>query len=115
MILKALGKTPDSTFTEAEAKSVQVIQQDVFCEDDSDRKEEDQVVSLQGIEKLANLSILELGRNKITDLKPLENSTKLTSLSLKYSYCITSIEGLYKNSYYKSDVLIKTFAFTLKK
>lgn len=94
MILKALNKTPESTFTETEAQSVQVIQQDVFYEDDSDRKEEDQVISLQGIEKLTNLSKLELGRNKITDLKPVENSTKLTILSLKYSYCITSIEEL---------------------
>lgn len=94
MILKVLNKTPDSMFTEAEAQNVQVIQQDVFYEDDLDRKEEDQVVSLEGIEKLTNLSKLELGRNKITDLKPLENSTKLAILSLKYSYCITSIEGL---------------------
>lgn len=94
MILKELGKTPDSTFTEAETQSVRAIQQDVFYEDDSDRKEEDQVVSLQGIEKLTNLIKLELGRNKITDLKPLENLTKLTILNLKYSYCITSIEGL---------------------
>ena len=52
------------------------------------------MVSLQGIEKLTNLSVLNLGRNKITDLKPLESSTKLTILSLGYSHCITGIEDL---------------------
>ncbi len=94
LILKELGKTPDSTFTEAEAQSVLAVQQDVFREGDSDRREEEQVVSLQGIEKLTNLSVLNLGRNKITDLKPLESLTKLTILRLEYSYCITNIEDL---------------------
>ena len=94
LILKKLGKTSDSTFTEEEAQSVLAVTQDVFREGDTNRREEEQVVSLQGIEKLTNLSVLDLGRNKITDLKPLESSTKLTILSLGYSYCITSIEDL---------------------
>lgn len=94
LILKALNKTPDSTFTEAEAQSIFGVEQDVFREGDSDRKEEEQIASLQGIEKLTNLSSLSLGRNKITDLKPLENMAKLKYLRLAYSYCLTNIEGI---------------------
>lgn len=93
MILKALNKTGKYVYrgggTECTGDTTGCL-----YEDDSGRKEEDQVISLQGIEKLTNLSVLDLGRNKITDLKPLESSTKLTILSLGYSYCITSIEDL---------------------
>lgn len=94
MILQALGKTPDGTFTEEEAQNIRGLDQVVYYEDDWNRKEEDQVVSLQGIEKLTNLCVLRLGRNKITDFKPLEKLTNLSVLELQYSYCITSIEGL---------------------
>lgn len=96
MILKALGKTPDSTFTEEEAQKVERLSQDIvsFWEDDRDRKEEDQVVSLQGIEKLTNLRSFATGRSKITDLKPLEHLKNLTGLSLRYCFSLTSIEGI---------------------
>lgn len=95
MILKALGKTPDSTFTEAEAQSVQRISQDLNgLPDDSDRADEEQVVSLQGIEKLTNLISFSPGRNQIIDFKPLESLKNLSGLQLRYSYSITSIEGL---------------------
>lgn len=94
MILKELGKTADSTFTEEEAQNVLNLEQHVFYDDDSDRKKEEQVVSLQGIERCTNLRALRLGRNRITDLKPLEGLKNLVSLGLEYSYHITSIEGL---------------------
>lgn len=96
MILKALGKTPDSTFTEEDAQKVERLSQDIvsFWEDDRDRKEEDQVVSLQGIEKLTNLRSFAPGRNKITDLKPLEGLKNLMGLNLGYCFSLTSIEGL---------------------
>lgn len=94
LILKSLGKTTDSTFTEEEAQNVLGLEQDVFCEGDLDRKEEEQVVNLRGIEKLPNLRSVRLGRNKIANLNPLENLTNLCVLTLTYSYCITNIEGL---------------------
>lgn len=96
MILKALDKTPDSTFTEEEAQKVEWLSQELnsFWPDDRDRKEEDQVVSLQGIEKLTNLRAFATGRSKITDLKPLEHLKNLTGLSLRYCFSLTSIEGI---------------------
>ncbi len=94
VILKALGKKPDSTFTEEEAQKVSWLSQDINTSGDLDRKEEEKIVSLQGIEKLTNLTVFMPGRNNITDLKPLGSLEKLNSLNLRYSSCITSIEGL---------------------
>jgi Leucine-rich repeat (LRR) protein len=94
MILKELGKKPDSTFTEEEAQKVYRLSQDIYTPDDLDRKEEEKIVSLQGIEKLTNLRVFLPGRNNITDLKTLESLKNLSSLGLRYSTCITSIEGL---------------------
>ena len=93
-ILKALGKTPVSTFTEEEAQKVERLSPDIFTEGDQDRKEEEQIVSLQGIEKLTNLRYFRPGRNKITDLKPLEGLKNLTELDLGYCFSLTSIEGI---------------------
>lgn len=93
MVLKELGKTPDSVFTEAEAQTVLRLEQEFLYVDDSGRKE-DQVVSLQGMEKLANLLSFKLATNKITDLKPLQNLTKLRTLDLSCSNCIKSIEEI---------------------
>lgn len=90
LILKTLGKTPDSTFTEDEAQKVERI----YDEPSSDsRKEEEKIASLQGIEKLTNLRSISLWENNITDVKPLGSLTNLTGINLRYSR-VTSIEEL---------------------
>ncbi len=93
LILKGLGKAPGSTFTEEEAQKVEVLSQDILTENDLGRKEEEKIASLQGIEKLINLRYFHLGRNNITDIKPLGNLKNLTTIGLEY-FCITSIEEL---------------------
>lgn len=94
LILSTLGKAPNGTFTEEETRNVKMLGQGRNSPDDMERKEEEQVASLQGMEKLTNLSYFSLGRNKVTDLKPLENLKNLTTLNLQFSYCLTSIEEL---------------------
>lgn len=90
LILKTLGKTPDSTFTEEEAQKVERIYDDLSHDS---RKEEEKIGSLQGIEKLTNLRSISLGENNITDVNPLGNLKNLTGINLRYSR-VTSIEGL---------------------
>lgn len=102
LILSTLGKAPGDTFTEEEAQNVKMLSQGRNSEDDIERKEEEQIVSLQGMEKLTNLSYFAPGRNKVTDLKPLANLKNLKALDLVCSYCLTNIEeirGLTQLSY----------------
>lgn len=89
LILNELGKTPNSIFTENEARKVEKLTQDKY----EDRTEEEKISSLQGIEKLTNLRSIYLGKNNITDVKPLGSLRNLTLIDLQYSR-ITSIEDL---------------------
>lgn len=94
LILRELGKTPDSTFTEEEAQKVVMLIQETDESGGLKRKDDGEIISLQGIEKLTNLSYFRPGKNKITDFKPLEGLINLTSLYLQHFTHITSIEGI---------------------
>lgn len=92
IILKALGKTPDSVFTEAEAQNVERLYDELLSDS---RKEGEKINSLQGIEKLVNLRSISISLwdNNITDVTPLGALKNLTGINIRYTR-VTDIEGL---------------------
>ena len=83
-VLEAGDRNKDGILTKAEAEGIR----GVYAYDG-------EIKNLQGIEKLINLTQLELSSSKITDLKELWKLTNLTHLYLNGSN-ITNIQGIEK-------------------